>query len=83
MAAAMHYGGPHGDLEYAVELFDRVECRLDGRTYAGQVTKLYPRLSQVRVRYEDHFDIARTTGEPRSKSARFHVTAVDLVGRDA
>ena len=76
----MFYGD---DQEYAVELHDRVELRRDGHTFDGVVVKLHPRSSEVTVRYEDWLDTARTTGNPRTRTARAHLLAVDLIGRDA
>lgn len=75
----LYYGD---DREYAVELYDRVEMRRDGKTFDGVVTKIHNRSHEVTVRFEDHLDVARTTGNPRRKSARAPIGAVDLVGRD-
>ena len=66
---------------YQVELHDRVEVRLDGRTYSGVVRAIHR--NEVTVRYEDHRDYARSTGRPRQKTRRFPIAAVELVGRDA
>ncbi|WP_119167087.1 hypothetical protein [Algihabitans albus] len=69
--------------EYVVELFDRVEVRLgDGMVAEGLVKKIHPRRREVSVRYEDHIDAYRTTSNPRRKTVRVPVTAVDLIARD-
>lgn len=46
--------------------------------YDGVVTRIFPRSREVRVRYPDHRDIARTTGEPRTRSVRVPLGDVDL-----
>lgn len=82
----LYYGDePGGTDAYAVEVFDQVEVRIDGRSYDGEVVKLHPRSHEVTVRYIDHEDIQRSTGEPRRKpkSVRAHVLAVDLIARSA
>lgn len=79
-AAVLFYAS---DREYAVELGDRVELPLTDGTFAGVVTKLHPRALEVTVRYEDHHDTYRTTSNPRQKTVRLPIEAVDLVGRDA
>lgn len=77
----LYYGDtPIGD--YAVEMYDQVDVRVDGCAHAGEITRIYPRFGEVRVRYADGYDIARTTGNPRVKSARVPVSAVDLIARD-
>jgi len=70
------------DGEYAVELFDRVDVSIDGKVFDGVVTAVHPRLGAVTVRYQDHQDIARTTGNPRTKRARLTIGDVELVARD-
>lgn len=86
MVTLLYYGddGP-GDDAYAVEVFDQVEVRIDGVAYEGEVVKLHPRSHEVTVRYIDHHDLQRSTGEPRRKpkSCRAHVLAVDLIARSA
>lgn len=76
----LFYGGDvSGD---AVDLFDHIEVRVGGTPFRGQVKKLHPSSREVTVQYEDHHDVARSTGEPRRKTARVSVLAVDLVRRD-
>lgn len=77
---AMYYDGNCTD--YHVEANDIVEVEIDGTTSAGQVVALHPRSGQVTVRYEDHHDCYRTTGNPRRKSVRVDLSDVDLVRRD-
>lgn len=79
MSERMYYGD---DSVYAVEPFDAVEVRVDGHTFDGQVLKLHPRGREVTVRYRDDLDVTRTTGEPRWKTRRVDVSAVDLIKRD-
>ncbi|HEX2255630.1 MAG TPA: hypothetical protein VHG92_02825 [Afifellaceae bacterium] len=67
------------DFTYRVELHDRVEVRLDGRTYDGVVTALHR--NEVTVRYEDDLD-CRRDGEPKRRTRRFPLPAVDLIARD-
>lgn len=73
------------DDEYEVERFDQVEVRIgnrwEGRTFDGVVTRLHPRSGEVTVRYEDCYAATRN-GDPRKKTARVPVSAVDLVARD-
>lgn len=78
-AGTLSYGD---DGIYAVELFDQVDVRMDGCVHAGEITRIHARSGEVRVRYADGYDIARTTGNPRVKSARVPVSAVDLIARD-
>lgn len=77
----MYYGEDPFCGDYAVELHDIVEVRIDGVTYDGVVTKLHPRSHEIAVRYADHVN-TRRDGQPRTRSARVHVLAVDLIARD-
>ena len=80
---AMVYPGAE---HYEVELFDRVEVtltpELGGHTCEGIIKKLHPKSRTVTVRYEDHRDYGRTTGEPKMKTARVFLAAVELIARD-
>lgn len=67
--------------DYEVELHDHVEATIDGRLFDGQVTAIY-RTGMVRVRYLDHDDIAKRTGEPKKKTARVSYRALSLERRD-
>lgn len=78
----LYYGDGHELGDYAVELHDRVEIAVLGRLYDGVVTAIHPKSREVTVRYQDHGDVARTTGNPRRKTARVHILAVDLIARD-
>lgn len=69
------------DENYAVELFDRVEIRLDGQVFDGFIKAIHPRVGDVTVRYLDHLD-ARRDGEPKRNTARVPVADCDLIGRD-
>lgn len=70
------------DEEYAVELYDRVEVRLDGCTFNGEVTAIRTQLRAAKVRYEDWRDIARTTGNARKQTKLFGIADIDLIARD-
>lgn len=71
------------DEDYEVDLGDHVEFRCaDGLRAEGQVTRMHPRLGAVTVRYEDHQDFYRTSGNPRVKSERLAVGRVDFIRRD-
>lgn len=77
--------GLMGDLKYsdggAVELFDHVELRLDGKSFEGQVTKLLRKLYRVRVGYADFIN-TRRDGEGVWRSAEVPVADIDLIRRD-
>lgn len=75
----MYYGD---DRVYEVERHDTVEVRIDGHTYDGVVTNLHPKSSEVTVRYEDWIDLVRTTGNPKRKTARAHISSIDLIAKD-
>ena len=79
--SALRYGDdPAGD--YRVELFDKVEVRIDRLTYDGVVKKIHAPSHEVTVQYDDWHDSYRTTAKPRRKSRRVHILAVDLIARD-
>ena len=76
------------DETYAVELYDRVEMRLDGQIFDGEITKIHPRLGMVRVAFLDHRDTCRD-GSPKRQyreakrtSVRVPAVDVDLMERD-
>jgi len=69
------------DETYAIEIYDAVDVEIDGHAYEGIVTRLFPRIGRVQVRYRDHVDATRS-GEPRSKSASVSVHDIALLGRD-
>lgn len=77
MTAALLYG----DGVYAIEPFDRVEVALDGAVFEGEVTGIYARRGEARVRYRDHVH-CRRDGEPRVRAARLAVAALEFCGRD-
>ena len=79
MTASLHYCD---DEAYAVELYDRVEVTIGGTTFDGEVRHIHTRAREVTVRYEDHHDRARTTGDPRKVTARVPLASVVLIGRD-
>lgn len=84
----IYYNDCPGD--YAVELFDRVEVRAISLcssqpsyiTTEGVVTAIHPRSRTVTVRYVDLLDTYRTTGSPKTKTVRAHVSRCDLIARD-
>jgi hypothetical protein len=87
MTAALFYGD---DNEYAVELGDRVEVRIEieywgGQrrtgTFNGEIRHIHPRSTEVTVRYEDYEDTTRA-GAPRKKTRRVAIADIDLTGRD-
>ncbi|PWE29984.1 hypothetical protein DDZ14_16215 [Maritimibacter sp. 55A14] len=67
--------------EYPVEPFDHVELHKDGAVFRGQITRIFPRKGEVRVRFADHAN-CRRDGEPVMRSAIALVQQVDLIGRD-
>lgn len=72
----------YGDSEYQVEIFDRVEVRMDtGRINEGEVIAIQPRKNMLKVRYWDSDDLVRTTGGPRRKTGLFALENVDLLCR--
>lgn len=79
--AVLYYGDDVIGGEYAVEIGDHVEVRIDGHVHDGQVAKLHPKSHEVTVRYLDELNTTRA-GEPRRKTARVHVLTVDLIRRD-
>lgn len=70
------------DQIYAVDLNDRVEISVDGMVAEGVITKIHPHKSEVTVRYENHHDAYRTSGNPRKRSVRLPVADVTLIARD-
>jgi hypothetical protein len=65
---------------WPVEMYDQVEVRVDGATFDGEVRKIHG--DGVTVRYGDYLDTCRTTTNPRVKTMRFPIQAVDLIRRD-
>ena len=69
---------------YEVELGDQVEFRhmMTGPlTHCGEITAVYPRKREVRVRYQDEDDWTRKTAEPKVKVATVPVSCVELIRR--
>jgi hypothetical protein len=68
---------------YAVEMFDLVEIKVEadyGPTAAeGQVRKIFPRLRQVQVAYEDGFP---ARGQRARRSVRVPIASCIFLGRD-
>ena len=67
---------------YEVEVFDHVEIKVDGMIAEGQVVKLHPKDRQLSVRYEDHLNAYRTTGNPRVRTIKMPLAEVVFAGRD-
>ena len=73
----------YGDGIYAVEEFDHVAFTdpADGLTGEGQITRIYPRKREARVRYQlgDHM---RARGTRRTRTLRLPVAELELIRRD-
>jgi hypothetical protein len=69
------------DDTYAVEIYDVVDIEIDRHIHSGIVTRLFPRMGEVQVRYADDLDFTRA-GNPRIKSRRVSVRQISLVARD-
>lgn len=81
MKQAIFYCDDEG---YEVELGDSVEfCWVftGPSNHDGEVIALHPKKREVRIRYRDQDDRARSTGEPRVKSACVPVDCVTLIAR--
>lgn len=69
------------DEVYPVERYDAVDVEINGRVYAGVVIRLYPRLGEVQVRYEDDLYTTRA-GDPLVRSTRVSVNKIALLAKD-
>ena len=77
----LYYEGDSHEL-YEVELHDVVEASADGLPLEGVIVKIHPKSRTVTIRYEDHHDAYRTSGNPRRKTVRAPVHSVNLIQRD-
>jgi len=82
----LYYPVEEGSPAYEVELFDQVELTVRGMytipfDVEGTVTKIFPKLKMVRVRFEDYNQI-NSMGHGYMRSVRVPVEECALVRRD-
>ncbi|MCR9122981.1 MAG: hypothetical protein NXH91_11990 [Phyllobacteriaceae bacterium] len=73
----------YSDGVYAVEQFDWVEFidPAGGLRGEGQITRVYPRKGEARVRFEQPFH-HRARGQRRMRAVRLPIEALELIRRD-